>query len=125
MFTLLARMRLRAGEVAGLQLDDIDWRHGEITVLGKGNRRDRLPLPVDIGQAIVDYLQDGRPRDAMDRCVFIRVRAPHRGLSSTGVTQAVAAASRRAGLGTLYANRLRHSAATSMLAAGAGLAEIG
>jgi integrase/recombinase XerD len=123
--TLLARMGLRAGEVAGLQLDDIDWRHGEITVLGKGNRRDRLPLPVDIGQAIVDYLQDGRPRDAMDRCVFIRVRAPHRGLTSTGVTQAVAAAARRAGLGTLYANRLRHSAATSMLAAGAGLAEIG
>ena len=57
--------------------------------------------------------------------MFIRVKAPHRGLTSGGVTQAVAAASRRAGLGTIYAHRLRHSAATSMLAAGAPLAEIG
>jgi site-specific recombinase XerD len=57
--------------------------------------------------------------------VFVRVKAPHRGLTSGGVTQAVATAGRRAGLGTIYAHRLRHSAATSMLSAGAGLAEIG
>jgi integrase/recombinase XerD len=125
MLTLLSRIGLRCGEVAGLRLDDIDWRGGEIIVAGKGNRRDRLPLPCDVGQAIADYLQQGRPADAMDRRVFIRIKAPHRGLSPTGVTQAVAAAARRAGLGTVYAHRLRHSAATSMLTAGASLAEIG
>lgn len=123
--TLLSRVGLRAGEVAGLLLDDIDWRSGEITVAGKGRRRDRLPLPCDVGEAIAEYLQRGRPADALDRRVFIRIRAPHRGLTTGGVTQAVAAAARRAGLGTVYAHRLRHSAATAMLAAGASLAEIG
>jgi integrase/recombinase XerD len=123
--TLLARMGLRAGEVAGLQLDDIDWRRAEITIRGKGSRRDRLPLPVDVGQAVAGYLRHGRPATALDRSVFIRIKAPHRGLTSTGVTQVVAAAARRAGLGTIYAHRLRHSAATSMLAHGASLIEIG
>jgi len=125
MLTLLSRMGLRSGEVAGLRLGDIDWRRGEITVRGKGGRCDQLPLPVDVGESIVDYLQWGRPATALDRSVFVRVNAPHRGLSSGGVTQAVAAAGCRAGLGTIYAHRLRHTVATSMLAAGAGLAEIG
>jgi site-specific recombinase XerD len=123
--TLLARLGLRAGEVAGLRLDDIDWRLGEITVRGKGNRRDRLPLPADAGEAVVAYLADGRPATALDRSVFIRIKAPHRGLTSGGVTQAVAAAARRAGLGVIYAHRLRHSAATAMLAEGGSLAEVG
>jgi integrase/recombinase XerD len=82
-------------------------------------------LPVDVGESIVDYLRSGRPSTALDRSVFIRVKAPHRGLTSGGVTQAVAAAARRAGLDTIYAHRLRHTTATSMLATGAGLAEIG
>lgn len=125
MLTLLSRVGLRRGEVAALRLDDIDWRSGEITVTGKGRRRDRLPLPCDAGQAIVEYLQHGRPPDALDRQVFIRTRAPHCGVGPGGVTQAVAAAARRAGLGTVYAHRLRHTAATSMLAAGASLTEIG
>lgn len=125
LLTLLARMGLRAGEVAGLSLDDIDWRGGELAVAGKGGRADRLPLPCDVGEAIVAYLRHARPPDALDRRVFIRVRAPHHGLTATGVTQAVAAAAHRAGLGTVYAHRLRHSAATSMLAAGASLTEIG
>jgi len=60
--TLLVRLGLRAGEVAALMLDDIDWRRGEITVRGKGNRHDRLPLPADVGERIVAYLRDGRPR---------------------------------------------------------------
>lgn len=123
--TLLSRLGLRSGEVAGLRLDDLDWRRGEITVRGKGNRRDLLPLPVDVGDAVVAYLQTGRPATALDRSLFIRVKAPHRGLTSGGVTQVVAAAGSRAGLGTIFAHRLRHSAATSMLAAGAPLAEIG
>jgi integrase/recombinase XerD len=125
MLTLLARLGLRAGEVAGLMLEDIDWRNGEITVAGKGGRRDRLPLPPDAGEAIAAWLQDGRPAGALDRCVFIRVHAPRCGLTAGGVTQAVAAASERAGLGTIYAHRLRHTAATAMLAGGGSLAEIG
>jgi site-specific recombinase XerD len=123
--TLLARMGLRAGEVAGLRLDDIDWRLGEITVRGKGNRRDRLPLPADAGEAVADWLRHGRPATALDRSVFIRIKAPHRGLTSGGVTQAVAAAAGRAGLGVIYAHRLRHSAATAILAGGGSLAEVG
>jgi site-specific recombinase XerD len=123
--TMLARMGLRACEIAALQLDDLDWRQGEVVVRGKGGHRDRLPLPADVGQVLVDYLEAGRSAGALDRCVFVRVKAPHRGLTNTGVTQVVNAAAHRAGLGTVYAHRLRHSAATAMLAAGAPLAEIG
>jgi integrase/recombinase XerD len=125
MMTMLARMGLRAGEVAGLRLDDIDWRRGEITIAGKGNRRDQLPLPADAGEAVADWLRHGRPPTALDRSVFIRIKAPHRGLTAGGVTMAVLAAGQRAGLGTIYAHRLRHSAATAMLAGGGSLAEIG
>jgi site-specific recombinase XerD len=125
MLTLLSRLGLRAGEVAGLLLDDIDWRQGVITVHGKGNRIDALPLPTDVGAVIADYLTRGRPATALARTVFIRFKAPHHGLTSGGVTQAVAAAARRAGLGVVYAHRLRHSAATAMRARGASLPEIG
>jgi integrase/recombinase XerD len=125
MLTLLSRMGLRGGEVAGLRLEDIDWRSGQIMVWGKGNRRDLLPLPVDVGHAVVEYLRAARPGTALDRSVFIRIKAPHQGLTTGGVTQAVAAAARRAGLGTIYAHRLRHSAASWMLAQGAPLVEIG
>lgn len=125
MLMLLSRMGLRAGEVAGLRLDDIDWRQGKIAIRGKGNRRDQLPLPADAGEAVVSYLREGRPVAALDRSVFIRIKAPRRGLTAGGVTQAVAAAARRAGLGTIYAHRLRHSAATAILAEGGSLVEVG
>jgi integrase/recombinase XerD len=114
MMTLLARMGLRAGEVAGLCLDDIDWRRGEITIADKGNRRDQLPLPADAGQAVADWLRHGRPATALDRSVFIRIKAPHQGPTACGVTMAVFAAGQRAGLGTIYAHRLRHSAAMAL-----------
>lgn len=123
--TLLVRLGLRAGEVANLALSDVDWRRGEITVRGKGNRHDRLPLPVDVGQAIVDYLQGGRPAAAQDRTVFVRAQAPYRTLTSNAVTTVVVIAGRRAGLGLIGAHRLRHSAATAMLGAGGSLTEIG
>lgn len=123
--TLLARLGLRAGEVAALRLDDIDWRRGEITVRGKGNRHDRLPLPADVGQKIVDWLQDGRPHAAQARTVFVRAQAPYRALTSNAVTTVVACAGRRAGLGLIGAHRLRHSAATAMIRAGGSLTEIG
>ncbi|MEX1157030.1 MAG: tyrosine-type recombinase/integrase [Chloroflexota bacterium] len=123
--TLLVRLGLRAGEVAALTLDAIDWRAGELVVAGKGNRAERLPLPADAGEAIVAYLRRGRPATALDRAVFIRAKAPHRGLTSGGVSQIVGDAARRAGLGVVHAHRLRHTAATAMLAGGGSLAEIG
>lgn len=123
--TLLVRLGLRAGEVAALTLDAIDWRAGELMVAGKGNRAERLPLPADAGEAIVAYLRRGRPATALDRAVFIRAKAPHQGLTSGGVSQIVGDAARRAGLGVVHAHRLRHTAATAMLAGGGSLAEIG
>ena len=123
--TLLARLGLRAGEVAALRLDDIDWRRGEITVRGKGNRQDRRPLPPDVGRRIVTYRHDGRPQAAQGRVVFVRAQAPYRALTSNAVTTVVACAGRRAGLGLIGAHRLRHSAATAMLRSGGSLTEIG
>ena len=121
---LMLRLGLRAGEVAALRLDDLDWRAGLITVHGKGGRVDQLPLPVDVGEAIAGYLRRGRPRTA-SREVFVRVVAPPVGLTRSGVTNIVVDAARRARLGTLRAHRLRHTAACDMLRAGAPLAEIG
>lgn len=121
---LLSRLGLRVGEVAGLKLGDIDWHRGEITVTGKGNRTERLPLPADVGTAIVDYLQDGRPRCGC-REVFLCGKGPYRGMSRGAVTNVAARAAVRAGLGTVHAHRLRHSAAVAMLDAGGSLAEIG
>ena len=76
---LLIRLGLRRGEVAGLRLDDIDWREGELLIRGKGSKHERLPLPLDVGEAIVAWLRRGRPRCGA-REVFTRVRAPHREL---------------------------------------------
>ena len=121
---LLARLGLRAGEVAALRLEDIGWWEGELLVRGKGPRHERLPLPSDVGEAIAGWLRRGRPRCAA-REVFTRVRAPHRRLSPGGVSAIVRAASQRAGIPEVSAHRLRHTAATEMLRAGAGLAEIG
>lgn len=124
---LLIRLGLRSGEVAGLRLDDIDWRQGELLIRGKGPKHERLPLPADVGEAIAAWLRRGRPRCTARevREVFTRVRAPHRGLSSTGISAIVRAACNRAGVPEVGAHRLRHSAATEMLHAGAGLVEIG
>jgi integrase len=121
---LLARMGMRAGEVAGLELSDIDWRAGEILVRGKGRREERLPLPTAVGEAVAGWLRRGRPRCECPE-VITRVRAPHRRLSSSGVSAIVAAACGRAGLPVVHAHRLRHSAATQMLQAGADLTEVG
>lgn len=121
---LLARLGLRAGEVAALQLGDVDWRAGELLVRGKGRRLERLPLPTDVGEAVAAWLQRGRPR-CLATSVFTTVRAPHRQLTTGGVSAIVRAACTRAGLPELNAHRLRHTAATEMLRAGASLAEVG
>ena len=125
LLTMLLRLGMRSGEVAGLQLDDIDWRAGELVVHGKGARVERLPLPADVGEAIVCYLRDSRPASALDRAVFVRANAPRRALTPGGVTQVVVSASRRAGIGEVTAHRLRHTAATELLRGGASLSEIG
>jgi integrase/recombinase XerD len=122
--TLLSRLGLRACEVAGLSLDDIDWRRGEIVVRGKG-RAERLPLPADVGERIAAYLHDGRPLSAQGRAVFVRIKAPHRELGSSRVSGIVADAARRAGLGRVHAHRLRHTTASEVLRAGGSLPEVG
>jgi integrase/recombinase XerD len=123
---VLSRLGLRASEVAGLCLDDIDWRAGEIVVRnGKGRHDERLPLPSDVGDAIAEYLQHGRPETAPTRTVFIRRWAPLVGLSPTGVTWVVYDACSRAGVARVGAHRLRHSAATAVLRAGGSLTEVG
>jgi len=123
--TLLARLGVRAGEVAALALDDVDWHRGEILVRGKGGRQDRLPLPVDVGEALVAYLRDdARPRTEC-RALFLRARAPMGALNRSGVADVVCHACERAGLPRVGPHRLRHSAATAMLAGGASLTEVG
>ena len=121
---LLSRLGLRAGEVAALQVSDVDWRGGEVMIHGKGNRQERLPLPVDVGEALAGWLVHGRPRC---ECVFVftRVRAPLDRLSPGGVSAIVQRACRRAGLTVVGAHRLRHTAATEMLRAGGSLTEVG
>ena len=124
---LLARLGLRAGEIVALALDDIDWENGDILVRGKGQRLARLPLPSDVGEALVEYLRDVRPA-GWTRRLFLRIRAPLRGLaSSVSVDCIVARALKRAGLAPPLkgAHLLRHSLATDLLRQGASLAEIG
>ena len=123
--TLLLRLGLRRDEVARLGLDDIDWRAGTIRVRGKGNCHERLPLPPDVGRRLAEYLRDARPADAQGRAVFVRHFAPHHVLGAARVSGIVADAARRAGLGRVHAHRLRHTAATELLRAGASLPEIG
>jgi integrase/recombinase XerD len=121
---LLLRLGLRAVEVARLRLDDIDWRRGEVTIRGKGRRDERLPLPDDVGRAIVGYLRRARPNTAA-RTVFISVRAPLSPMTAGGVMQVVRTTAARVGLDGVTAHRLRHTAATRMLAAQAPLTEVG
>jgi integrase len=122
--TLLSRLGLRAGELAALQLQDVDWRAGELLVREKGGRQERLPLPADVGEILVGWLERGRPRRD-SAFVFTRVRAPHGGLSAGAVSQIVRRACQRAGLPIVCAHRLRHTAATEMLRAGGSLTEVG
>ena len=124
MFTLLWRLGLRAGEVAKCSVGDVDWRTGVILIHGKGNRQEKLPLPDDVGQALVDYLCWGRPES---RCLalFLQKTAPYGPVTRNVVSQAVRQACQRAGLPSVGAHRLRHTAATEMLRAGSSLAAIG
>ena len=120
---LLARLGLRSGEVAALQLGDIDWRLGEIVVRGKARRRDRLPLPADVGAALAAYLREDRPRSAVHQAI-LTLYAPPRPIHPSSITNLVHRACRRAGMPEVGGHRLRHALATEMLRRGADLIEI-
>jgi len=120
--TVLWRLGLRAGETASLILDDVDWAAGRLTVVGKGQRRLTLPLPVDVGQALVTWL-GARPTEGSDRALFVRLRQPIRGLTSSGISDIVKHRAEAAGLGVVHAHRLRHTAAMNVIAAGGTLVE--
>ena len=124
---IVARLGLRAGEIKTLTLEDLDWQEGLITVLGKAGRYSQMPLPADVGEAIADYLQHGRPT-VSSRCLFLRTRAPAGGFKSKcGVGSIVQHTLTRAGVdaprkGT---HQFRHGLASQMLRQGASLSEIG
>lgn len=121
---LLARLGLRSIEIARLELEDIDWRAGQVTIHGKGRRRDVLPLPDDVGTALVAYLRQARHPNGACRRVFVMQRSPRGPIPADLVHDVVRRACRRSGLPVVGAHRLRHSLATSMLAAGVPLVDI-
>lgn len=123
---LLVRLGLRAGDVTNLRLDDIDWTAAALRVRGKGRRDMRLPLPQDVGDALLAYLEVRRTDGpGAEPRVFLRVYAPRRPLAdSTCISTIVRFALTRAGIAdapTRGANLLRHSAATALLRGGATL----
>jgi site-specific recombinase XerD len=125
---MLAKLGLRANEVATLTLDDIDWRSGEMLIRAKGRQRTRMPITRDVGAALVAYLRGGRPTSSCRR-LFLRTLAPHVGFASaTAITMIARAALERAGVSG-YAHQgahiFRHSLATELLRSGATLSEIG
>lgn len=124
---LLARLGLRAGEVAALTLDEIDWERGSLTIRSKGGRWTQMPLPQEVGEAIADYVTNGRP-SCTDRRVFIRHHAPRIGFSTwSGVSVIASRALARAGIDSprLGAHIFRHALGTQMLRQGASLSQIG
>jgi len=121
---LLARLGLRGGDIVKMRIEDIEWQHSTVRVCGKGHREVRLPLPQDVGDAVLVYLRKARPRVALDQ-LFLCMQAPHRPMpNSVIVSSIVSAALKRAGIlnpPSRGANLLRHSAATAMLRKGASL----
>jgi site-specific recombinase XerD len=124
---LLARLGLRSSEVVFLELDDIDWNTGQVSIQGKCGRKTALPLPTDVGKAIAAYLQHGRPC-SNSRRVFLRCKPPIRGFAGPGTIAAIIEkAILNAGIQapTMGAHQFRHALATQMLRHGASLTEIG
>jgi len=121
--TVFARLGLRVGELVAIELDDVDWRRGELVVRGKGGGRDRLPLPVDVGEALAGYLSI-RGRDDRWRQVFLRIDPPGP-MATTTVLAVLRRACASVDLPRLFSHRLRHSLAVDLLHEGASLPEIG
>jgi site-specific recombinase XerD len=124
-FILMVRLGLRAVEIARMQLDDIDWRAGEMTIHGKGGRLDVLPLPADVGEALVDYLRFGRSISVC-RSVFLAGRGDvTMAMTRHAVVLVAQTACQRLGIPTVGGHALRHTAATNLLRQGASLREVG
>lgn len=123
MMTMMARLGLRSIEVARLRLEDLDWRSGELIVRGKGGRHDKLPMPRDVGEALVDSLAD-RPAGTVARTVFLTQRAPLGPIRADLVGDVVQRACQRAGVEHVGPHRLRHALARELLRHGAGLRAI-
>lgn len=124
---LLARLGLRAQEVATLTLDDIDWHSGQLRIQGKGRQRTIMPLPPDVGAAIAAYLREGRP-PTDSRAVFLQAYAGHAACSTHGISDIARRALKRAGIDGLAhhgSHVLRHTLATELLRSGATLTQIG
>ena len=125
---ILAKLGMRAGEVASLTLDDVDWRSGEMLIRAKGRQQAKMPIPPDVSAAVVVYLRDGRPKSSCRR-LFLRTPAPHVGFASgCAITMIAKAALDRAGIhGYAHhgAHLFRHSLATELLRSGATLSQIG
>jgi integrase len=120
----LARLGLRSCEVAGLTLEDVDWRASTIRIRASKVRRMRLlPLPADVGRAIASYLRHGRP-PSVERRLFLQHWPPHAPLEAGAIQHLIPAAFRRAGLPEKGAHALRHTAATRLLRGGASLKEV-
>ncbi|MDR1428130.1 MAG: tyrosine-type recombinase/integrase [Bifidobacteriaceae bacterium] len=117
---LICVLGLRAGEVAGLTLEDFDWRHAEVLDHGKGGKSERLPLPDQVGSAMTAYLANGRPASRA-RAAFLRTRAPIRPLTREAVSSVVARACGRAGIEPFRAHRLRHTLGERMIQEGVPL----
>ncbi len=121
---LMLRLGLRAGEVVGLRLEDLDWMRGELMIQGKGGREDRLPLTEEVGEAIVSYLTRGRQSSEF-RQLVLRSRAPFEKLNARTINTIVVKAGRSIGMDAVNSHRLRHTAATRMLNSGVSLSQIG
>ena len=125
---MLARLGLRANEIATLTLDDVDWRAGQLSVQAKGRQRAQLPLPYEVGSVVAAYLQNGRPRSDSRR-LFLRDLAPHAGFASSGgISMVATTALKRAGIegvAHMGSHLFRHSLATALLQSGASFTEIG
>lgn len=123
---IIARLGLRAGEVASLELEDFDWQEGKFRVKGKNTRWSCLPITKEVGEAVVAYLRRGRPICSTRR-VFVTAVAPHRGMKSGAtISSIVAQHLRRTAIVVAHkgAHVLRHSLATKMLRSGSSLEEI-
>jgi site-specific recombinase XerD len=129
MLLLMARLGLRAAEVIAVQLDDIDWHSGELTVRGKGKLHDRVPITVEVGEALSRYLREERG-PASCRTVFITHRAPHRPFKDGHIVNAILkvalkATGQKPVTPYVGSHVLRHSLATQLVNAGASLDEVG
>jgi site-specific recombinase XerD len=124
---LMTRLGLRAGDVRKMNLSDIDWRHASVSVSGKSRHEVKLPLTQEVGDALLEYLQRGRPPVLDTTRVFVSMSAPWKPLQVSSVSGMVGRVIARAGIEARFrgAHVLRHSAATAMLREGANLQQVG